>query len=207
MPQPLSLVRSDASIFIGNAGMPVFDHNPTLGLLAMEAIASWSNVENFLLGLYLELLGGAGDRAAIAYLAIETQSAKTQAIRAVAQNVLSSENFELLTAILAVAKTSQKSRDKLAHHVWGFSPNLSDALLLIDPRVAARQPERDDYRKNVMVYRESDFRGAIDTNNRICGWGLSLRFILMGHPANRDNQLYDELCAEPEIREKLNHRA
>ncbi|MCO6388642.1 hypothetical protein [Aliihoeflea sp. 40Bstr573] len=179
--------------------MPLFDKNPALGLLAMEAIASWSNVENFLLGLYLELLGGAGDRAAIAYLAIETQSAKTQAINAVARSVLSDEHSRLLAAILAVAKTSQKSRDKLAHHVWGFSPDLPAALLLIDPRVAARETEPEEYRKHVMVYRELDFREIIDLNNRICGWGLDLRFILMGHVANGNGAIYDALCAEPEF--------
>lgn len=173
----------------------------------MESIATWSNVESFLLNLYLELLGGAGDRAAIAYLAIETQSAKTQAIRAVAEQVLSPEHLNLLEAILAVAKSAQKSRDKLAHHVWGFSPDLSDALLLIDPRVAARQKDIRDFNKSVMVYRENDFIDIIERNNRICGWGLTFQFILGDHPANREGELYDELCAEPEIREKLDRQA
>ncbi|MFC3642503.1 hypothetical protein [Aquibium oceanicum] len=207
MPQPLSRVNPNASVMVGNAGIPVFHHNPSLGLLAMESIATWSNVENFLLGLYLELLGGASDRAAIAYLAIETQSAKTQAIRAVAQSVLNEDHFELLAAILKVAKTAQKSRDKLAHHIWGFSPNLPDALLLVDPRALARRLDPREFGDDVMVYRQPDFMSIIDINNRVCGWGLSLRFIVTGHPANHEGELYAQLCAEPEIRERLDRQA
>ena len=207
MPQPLSRIKPGANIAIGNAGTPIFDHNPHLALLAMEGIASWSNVENFLLGLYLELLGGAGERAAIAYLAIETQSAKTQAIRAVAQNVLDGKHFSLLAAVLAVAKTAQKSRDKLAHHIWGYSPDLPDALLLIDPKSMARRQEPREMREDVMVYRERDFADIIELNHRICRWGQSIRFILIDHPGNREGRLYDKLCAEPEIREKLDRQA
>lgn len=175
--------------------------------MAMEGIASWSNVENFLLGLYLELLGGAGERAAIAYLAIETQSAKTQAIRAVAQATLEAKHFNLLVAVLAVAKTAQKSRDKLAHHIWGYSPELPDALLLIDPKSLARRAKPRDMSEDVMVYREHDFSEVIKLNNRICEWGLTLNFIISDHVANRDGRLYDELCAEPEVRERLDRQA
>jgi hypothetical protein len=116
MPQPLSRVAPTATLLIANAGMrPLTTHNPKLGLMAMEAIISWSNVETFLLDLYVQLLGGVQEMAVIAYLALEQQSAKTAVIQAIAKEKLSEENQKLLNAILAVSKTAQKGRDKLAH--------------------------------------------------------------------------------------------
>ena len=53
MPQPLSKVISNASIFIGNAGDRPLARHPKLAILAMEAIASWSNVESFMLSLFM----------------------------------------------------------------------------------------------------------------------------------------------------------
>lgn len=182
----------------------MLSRHPQLAIAAIEAIGSWSNVEAFLLRLYVSLLGGAEELAADMYLSLETQSAKAQALQTVARKKLSEENLALLNAILAIAKTSQKSRDKLAHHVWGESPDLPDALLLIDPKASAK----GDYSKeNIYVYRMNDLTQIIATNDRICGFGLSLGFILSDHPANLDNRLYDELCSEPEIRERLDRQA
>ncbi|AXW64707.1 hypothetical protein CJO94_24440 (plasmid) [Ralstonia solanacearum] len=59
MPQPLSRVTPEAGIVvIGNAGDRVLARHPDLAVLAIEAIASWSNVESFMLGLFVELFGG-----------------------------------------------------------------------------------------------------------------------------------------------------
>lgn len=204
MPQPLSRVLPTASVLIANGGDRVLSRHPELAVQAMEAIGSWSNVESFLIGLYVELMGGPNELASTAYLSLETQSAKTQAIQAVARKSLSKENLRLLNAILAVAKTHQKSRDKLAHHVWGESPDIPDALLLADPKALVGN---DFVYDDIYVYRAKDFSSIITANDRLCGYGLQFRFILMGHVANRDGRLYDRLCAEPEIQERLGRLA
>ena len=41
MPQPLSRVRADANISIGNNWDNPSDHRPELALLAMKVIAEW----------------------------------------------------------------------------------------------------------------------------------------------------------------------
>ena len=88
MPQPISRVSPNASIVIGNAGdRPLMRHSH-LAVLAIEAIASWSNVESFMLNLFIQLLGGNGALAAEIFLSLETQSAKTRAINAAAESLL-----------------------------------------------------------------------------------------------------------------------
>lgn len=198
MPQPLERVRPSAGYTMCNAGCRPLRHNPELGLLAMEAIISWSNVERFLLSTYVELLGGPKDIAAIAYLALTNQNAKTQVIKQVSGHRLSPGNGAILNAILQRAKSSQGFRDKLAHWTWGFSPEIHDAYLLADPRVF-REPGGTD---GIYVFKEKDFSNAIAENDRICSWGLRFQFILEEHVGNRDGQLSRELWSELALPEK-----
>ncbi len=205
MPQPLSRVNPKAGIIIGNAGDRPLSRHPDLAVLALEAIASWSNVEAFLLRLFIQLLGGNESLAASVYLSIEAQSAKTSAIKAASTKVLETRSQEanVLDAILRLAKTNEKDRNKLAHWTWGESPAIPDAVLLIDPRATLNELNLSE----IYVYRAHDFQSIIQSNDRLCGFGLSLNFVLSGHVANRDGMLLNQLAAEPEIAERLTHQA
>src|SRR5437867_245444 len=103
MPQPLSRVASSAGIMMANVGDRPLVRHPHLAMLAMEAIASWSNVESFMLRLFVTLFGGNGALATNVFLAIDIQSAKSAAIQAAADTVLQGEpdKINLLRAILA----------------------------------------------------------------------------------------------------------
>jgi hypothetical protein len=215
MPQPLSKIRSDANIVMCNAGDRPTSHNPGLAGAAMEAIISWSNVEMFFLNMYVALMGGASEILVDAYLAHETQNAKLAHLNAVANSKLSQNNRRLFRAILALSRSAQKGRDKLAHWIWGYSPQLPDAFLLADPRTMARQssPNINDIeetirslRSSVFVYTRQDFADIIQINDRLCGFGLRFQFIITNHLANQGDRLYDALCAEPEIRERLDRQ-
>lgn len=205
MPQPLSRVMPNAGVILGNAGDRPLARHPELAVLAIEAIASWSNVEGFMLRLFMQLLGGNESLAASVFLALENQASKTAAINAAAVTALREQPDELnlLRAILSIAKTNEKDRNKLAHWTWGDSPNIPDAVLLVDPRASLGELDRSE----IYVYKAQDFQGIVRANDRLCGFGLSFNFILRGHVANRDGRLLAELQAEPEIRERLARQA
>ena len=201
MPQPLSRVSPNASVVIGNAGDRPISRHPELAILAIEAIASWSNVESFMLNTFVHLLGGSKNLACDVFLSLESQSAKTAAINAAANSALAGKpELNLLKALLGIANTNSKSRNKLAHWTWGGSPNIPDAVLLVDPKATLDDINREE----IFVYKRSDFESIISENDKLCGHFLSFRFILMNHPANRDGRLYDELSREPTIQERLN---
>ncbi len=201
MPEQLSRVAPEAGVMIGNAGDRPLSRHPDLAVLAMEALASWSNVEAFLLRLFVELFGGQGALAADVFLSLQTQSAKSAAIETAAARVLENrpEELRVLRAILGIAKTNEKERNKLAHWTWGESKQIPDALLLVDPRSV------DDHldRSNIYVYRAQDFQSIIRANDRLCGFGLTFTFILIGHVANDEGRLLRELVAEPDIQARL----
>src|SRR5690606_34285742 len=113
---------------------------------------------------------------------------------------LDDNNRRLLNAIIRIAKSAQKERDKLAHWVWGTSSSLPDALLLSDPRNLNFEADM------IYVYTAEDFENIRVKCERIAGFAMRFRFILKGHVANTNNRLYDTLCEEPEISEILNRR-
>jgi hypothetical protein len=203
MPQPLSRVLPRPSVRLGNVGDYPLQRHPDLAHLVAEVIVSWGNVESFMLRLFIDLMGGPKDRAAAVFLALEIQSAKNVAINAVASR-LPQDQQSLLRAILALIRTNQKSRDKIAHWTWGDSPQIPDALLLANPKDQIDTGLNYD---EIFIYKAKDFTDIIRSNERLAGFGLQFRFILMDHPANRGGELFAELCAEPEIQERLSHQA
>lgn len=203
MPQPLSSFKNPGMVQISNVGDYPLQRHEHLATLAAEAIASWSNVESFQLSLFMTLLGGPGQQAADIYLALKSRSAKGDAIKAAAKS-LPPQHEDLLRAILSISSSLQQERDAIAHGIFGDCTGIPDALLIASPRDMLLS--NHDYKK-IYVYREGDFKRLITANEKLAKYGRSLRFILSDHPANKDNQLYDELCAEPEIQKNLVHQA
>lgn len=201
MPQPLSRIAPNAGVLLGNAGDRPISRHPELAVLAIEAIASWGNVEAFLLRLFICLFGGVESVASEVFLALGNQSAKTAAINVAAESVLQNRDDErkILKALIAISKTHEKSRNKLAHWIWGDSPQLPDALLLVDPRLSIEHPDTS----KIYVYKADDFNKIISDNDKLCGFGLKLRFILEKHPANWNGELVSELLSEPEIASRI----
>lgn len=201
MPQPISRYAPEACIYYGNAGDRPLLKRPELAALAMEAIASWSNVEAFMLRLFMELFGGKESLAAEVFLSLKGQSAKDSAIRAAAKFSLSErpEELRLLHAILAIAGTNEKHRNKLAHHTWGLSPDIPDALLMVDPRVSIEYADKDA----IYVWKAVDFTNIISENEELCSLGIRLKFILSGHIGNKDGEMTEELLNHEKIRERI----
>jgi hypothetical protein len=207
MPQRLSDVKPEARFSIANAGRRPLAARPKLAVLVSEAIASWSNVESFMLRLFIELVGGRKSTAADMFLALETGGPKKAAIGAAAKSRLSDEHLELLRAIMAVADTNEKERNKLAHWAWGESDDIPDGLLLLDPKSLVTMEFDSEFAKRlsekIYVYKQRDLESQIAANDRLCGYGLRLQFIITGHVANQDGELFQKLLAEPEIQDRL----
>lgn len=203
MPQPLSSFSSPGTIIFGNVGDYPLQRHPDLALLAAEVINSWSNVESFHLNLFITLLGGHGEKAADIYLALEARSAKSSAIRVIADS-LPQAHKNLMHAILRLSKSLQGKRDSIAHGMWGDCTGIPNALLLVSPKDNINH--FGDYSK-IFVYRENEFNQIIRDNERLAGYGQKLNHIISGHASNRDDELLDELSAVPEIRDILDRLA
>jgi hypothetical protein len=200
MPQPLSKVKPDAGFTVGILGARALSRRPQLAVLAAEAIGSWSEVESFMLRLFVRLLGGDAAIAGRIYLALEIQSAKNIAIVEAVNAVPDVKLQNVIRAAIAIAKTRQKARDKLAHHTWGFSDDLPEGLLLIGPKAFVVEGSGID---EIFVYREKDFLDIIEANERLSRYFQQLIWIIGSHPVSADGQLFAQLSSQPEIAERL----
>ena len=208
MPQPLSRVRpGGCSYHLNNVGDYPLREREQLARAAMEGIASFATVESWMLELYLELAGGNKSIAASMFLTLESRSARSSVLQPLIA-ALEPRYQDLYRAIAKLLRTRALDRDKLAHWVWGVSNDLPDALLLADPKALAlinyaERAETSRLPDHIFVYRASDFVSIIERNNELAGFGQRFRFIVRGHPANREDRLYHELCAEPALADIL----
>lgn len=202
MPNPISKVNPNASIMLGNVGMgSPLNHNPELALYAMDVVRTWSDVENFRLNFYMEILGRNNEHAKAAFLALDSESAKNQSIRAVAERALAGELLKVFAAVQALSKRVQKTRNRICHWTWGYSPEIKDGFLLVDPRATA--PEGDLRTHLIYVYKKPDFVAAIQESERLAGYYQTFSFIMMGHVANREGQLEKKLLETVELKELI----
>ena len=211
MPKALSHLHRPIGYQLNNVGDFPLRERERLARYAMECIASFSTVESWMLNLYLDLVGGNKSDAAALFMKMESRGTRSAALAPFISR-LDKKYQSLYRAIEQLMKIRAKPRDKLAHWVWGISHDLPEALLLANPKALATLDHlsptySDDMKKEIWIYEAKDFEKIIQENNELAGFGMEFRFIVRGHPANRGDQLYQSLCAQPALAEILNRQS
>lgn len=105
-------------------------------------------------------------RAGIAmYQAVASEDGKRGMIRAAAGVLLADDDAALVEAVFSVNKPARAIRNAYAHHMWGHTNALPDALLIADPRemqaaLAANQELRAEKRRMAVEWRDHDRPGG-----------------------------------------------
>lgn len=148
MPQPLTNLPQVRSYNLGSNMDSPSRTRPQLSLAAMNVIAEWSQLENFVNGLFVKLLGTNAAQAAAIFASIRNSAGQRDAFTAVASVTLANRpaDQDLLRAVLEVCDKASKTRNRIAHWVWGYSAYLPDAVLLADPiMMSAWDSKMSDY--------------------------------------------------------------
>jgi hypothetical protein len=220
MPQPLSRVNPNAGVVIGNAGDYPLERNPNLLRLSMRVMTAWATLETFITSIFVAILGDNARLGVAIYSSLIAESAQLAAFRAGADIALETRprERELLEAILRIHKTLGKQRNKVAHWISGYSPELPEATLLTPPAVLIKlQLDTQAYLDNAMekgipsagpspkpdldaiyVYEASDFESTIAQIERLSGHCLKFRRLLRTSGAVTDHE-YDRLSRAPDI--------
>jgi hypothetical protein len=130
--QPLSHVAKTNQIALGSSAH--FDKQPALAMLAMKVIAAAVTIDSAFARIFVLLMRSEPEVGSAMYLSVSADNTRDAMLRAAADVVLSPRDNELFTAVRAVATTVLKLRHKLAHWTWGSSPDVSDALLICNPK-------------------------------------------------------------------------
>lgn len=159
---------------------------PTLAAKVAETIGIWAAIDSEILSIATAILDT--DYIAVSAMlgALTSSEVKAAALLAAASEVLCANDLALFKKVREITKASRNRRNEFAHHIWIYSDDLPDALLLVDPKyissfsarrkrafedlfqhMARRQvtfeeidiPEID--RSKILVYREKDLDAEV----------------------------------------------
>lgn len=172
MPQPLSRVKSvdDIEFFPSSVRQ-----HPEFASAIAYVIACGAFIDCTLASMLTLLLHAEPRVGTAMYMALSGAEARRSALSAAAKEALSPENFDGFQDVLAKTKAARERRNDFAHHLWGFSKQIPDGLLLISPHafaardVAVAEVNREIAAtrtiktpaplnpKDIQVYRQTDF--------------------------------------------------
>lgn len=129
-PQPLSRVNPKA---VGTFGPECFDLYPELSKLVARAINIGSMIESRWSIILVNLVHADPRTGTAMYQALSSSEARRAALKAAAEVRLSKDDFLLFQAVVKVTTPQRNTRNHFAHHIWGRSPQVKNALLLALP--------------------------------------------------------------------------
>jgi hypothetical protein len=135
---PISRVKNDARI---RRTTDTMERHPELAVLVADCISAHAEIE-LNLGKALAAILKADLRTAMAmYTGVQNRAAQGRMIHAAVQaSSIPQEHKELFNVLHAsFANPAMKQRDRLAHWVWGYSPDIPDALLFFEPTAQLEQ--------------------------------------------------------------------
>lgn len=187
-PQPLSSKHVSGAVTLNPVSVK---ERPELAAKIAQIIAIWARIESLLATILARVLVTQVRPSMAMYEAIHNTQIQMAVLTAAANTTLSGEVLEIFSALMIVVKQSANNRHKVAHWLWGISPEFPDCLILADP---AAVREQDKIMSEVISALEHD--GPITSApildfSRVFLW------------ETRD---FDEIIAELEETHRLMHR-
>lgn len=212
-PQPLLRVRPNAKV---SATPDALSLRPKLAPLISEVIARWADIEANVGSILAFLLHAEAGPTISMLQAVRSASAQFDMIEAAGRAKLMDPQLEMFEAVLKIARSSASKRNHVAHHIWAYSSDLPESLLLIEPAayldifvavseslrdfnsLDADHPRFEPDKTRIKVYRDTDFQGIISELKIVAKCTTLLINYLHGHHPAAD-RIYGLLFAEPLI--------
>lgn len=126
--QPLSSLRKMVGLTIA----PYAVSESSLGHMPMQVIATWAGVDNLQTSIIAHLLKSEHSAIHAMLMALKSTDGRRAAIEALVKSLAPEADYDLYSAIQLASKPSRKQRNAFAHNIWAVSPQIEDALILID---------------------------------------------------------------------------
>ncbi len=97
-------------------------------------IGAWSHTEAKLRNALTGMLSADAVPVAAMYARIDSAAARSAALDGAASAALDEQDQRLFRATFVVLRRLNRARDEFSHWIWGYSDDLPDALMLLDPR-------------------------------------------------------------------------
>lgn len=216
MSQPLSRVSPKSQVMFYQGAI---NARPDLVPMIMHVIDSWSHIDLMLTKFLTRLLKADHIVVSAMMQGITSGEARRAALNGAVSAALRPSDIPIFEAVMRSVSPSRKIRNEFAHHIWGVSPDLPDALLLIDPKHMAAQSAVNEIRDKspdsekekfsqaydhsaIFVWRKGDFERQCKAANRAVS--LIGKFHYGLHPTSAWRGLqHNELLSDPEVQQAL----
>jgi hypothetical protein len=156
---------------------------------------------------------------------IENRTSQMKMLTSAAEATLPKNIFEVMTVLFsAVVRPSMKFRDKLAHWTWGWSDSLPDDLLVTEPKHKLRThmqgikkqaasktmntPDVPFGPENIYAITAKDMDAALASLSQTTKClQMAMGAVWDSNTPEQRSRLFDALCREPHIQERLSNRA
>ena len=186
MPQPLSTFLKTGNYSLQFNADALRD-KPDFAALIAEAIARWARIEAGVGNIFVEMLGSEINAGYAMFSALRATTLQFQVIKSTANSVLTGEALEVFSATMGVVESVQPERNRLAHWLWGSSPQVPEGLLLIDP-VYARDMNvrREKYQREFI--KEMKLKVTVEEHMSFFKYDLSKIFVYRKSDLERINR-------------------
>ncbi len=123
------------------SGGLVIEHRADLALKMMQVMMAWAEVEAFVGQIMASSFGEEALDAINEAIGCPNAAGQREILMRRARIKFDQEQIEDLTVLMEQYKSAQKGRNKIAHWSPGFSPEIPDSILLLDPKHMWRQAE------------------------------------------------------------------
>ena len=218
MPQPLNTFNSEIVKHPITWGVTKLEDHPHFALQILQTIATWSASDQNLAIVITNFLHS--DIEIVSEMLRDLRpEAISKAIDTGARFRLNPDHYRLFATSLATTKASRNRRNEFAHHIWGTSEAIPDALILADPKdlnremVAMTGPiqrglgvgrtPRYDHglpwdTSKYYVYRANDLQSTLDDARRAEKIINLLRAMSMINPPFFNQASFDSICVQLE---------
>lgn len=107
---------------------------PELALAMLDVITSWASAEVDIALLVTSIIKGDVKSILEDLFNLKNGVRQRELLMQLAAKHSSAEYIDYLSAVLKMLLRSQRSRNRLVHHLSGISPQIPDGILLADPR-------------------------------------------------------------------------
>lgn len=129
--QPLSNVSRHADYRFGRVDLGT---KPKIAKAVARCVACWGEVDLQFATFLTQMVHGNVEITVAMYSSITSAVQKATVLRTAAEWTLDKYDLELFSALMSLAAPIEKRRNRLAHWIWGRSPKIGNALLLVDPK-------------------------------------------------------------------------
>lgn len=212
-PRPLKQVVPGIVAYA--TGPEALRHQPELAAIAMNVVSQWAVNEVRMARILVELLGAQSRPVVAMHSALTSTQAQTAALRAVAKTMVSAERWPIFDAALLVVKKLAKERNRIAHWIFGYSEQVPDAFLLINPAdfidgeveyhegiaKGANVMDMTLRKEGAFIYDKIEFERVY--MDAVLAQSIIIRLTFLCSPSQLASLAYDQLSNEPLIRSVL----